>query len=57
MNPLIREAAESIQLGWLLGILTVLFLATFLYWVWWAYAPSRRDQHDEAAQLPFMDGD
>ena len=57
MNPLLREAANSIQLGWLLGILTVLFLATFLYWVWWAYSPANKESHDEAAQLPFMDGE
>jgi cbb3-type cytochrome oxidase subunit 3 len=57
MNPLIREAANSVQMGWLLALLTVLFFLSFVYWIWWAYTPSNRQAHEEAAELPFMDGD
>ena len=57
MNPLIREAAGSVQMGWLLALLTVLFFLSFLYWIWWAYTPAHRKAHEEAAELPFMDGD
>jgi cbb3-type cytochrome oxidase subunit 3 len=57
MNPLIREAVGSVQLTWILGLMTVLFLASFLYWVWWAYTPKHKEYHEEAAQLPFMDGE
>lgn len=57
MNPLLHQAASSISMTWLLGALTVLFFLSFLYWTWWAYTPRNRQAHEEAAQMPFMDGD
>lgn len=44
------------------GLATILCMAAFLLVVVWAYAPSRRRQFDEAANLPFeedqrQDGD
>lgn len=57
MNPLTREAAASIEMGWLLGLMTAVFFVTFLYWVWYAYAPSRRKVMDDAAMLPFDGGE
>ena len=56
MNPLIREAADSVQLGWLLGLMTILFLVAFLGWAWWAYAPSRRALMEEYGRIPFDEG-
>lgn len=55
MNPIIRAAVDSIQLGWVLGIMTVVFVAAFVFWTWYAYAPSHRRRMDEAAQLPLHD--
>ena len=57
MNPVLNLAAESVSLGWLLGVMTVFFLASFLGWIWWAYTPKHKAMMDEAAMLPFMDGD
>lgn len=57
MNPILNLAAESVTLGWLLGIMTVFFLVSFLGWIWWAYTPSHRAMMDEAALLPFTDGE
>jgi cbb3-type cytochrome oxidase subunit 3 len=57
VNPVLEAAAESVTLGWLMGILTVFFLASFLAWVWWAYTPRHKAMMDEAALLPFADGD
>jgi cbb3-type cytochrome oxidase subunit 3 len=57
VNPVLELAAESVSLGWLLGIMTVFFLASFLAWVWWAYRPKHRAMLEEAALLPFKDGD
>jgi hypothetical protein len=34
MNPLLQEAAGAIQGGWLMGVMTAVFLAAFLGWVW-----------------------
>lgn len=56
MNPLIKEAAQSVQLGWLLGAMTILFLVAFLGWAWWAYAPSRRELMEEYGRIPFDEG-
>ena len=57
MNPILELAAESIKLEWLLGFMTVFFLAVFLAWIWWAYTPKHKKMLDEAALLPFTDGD
>jgi cbb3-type cytochrome oxidase subunit 3 len=56
MSQLMREAGTTVELGWLLGVLTAVFFASFLFWVWYAYAPSRKSIMDEASRMPF-DGD
>ncbi len=43
-------------MGWLLGIMTVVFLAIFLGWVWYAYRPKHRDLMEELGRMPFTDG-
>jgi cbb3-type cytochrome oxidase subunit 3 len=53
MNPLFHEAAQMAQLGWLMGVTTVLFLLAFMGWTAWAFAPSRRAEMDRASRLPF----
>jgi cbb3-type cytochrome oxidase subunit 3 len=57
VNPVLELAAESVSLGWLMGIMTVFFLVSFLAWVWWAYASERKAMMDEAALMPFLDGE
>ena len=57
MNPLIREAAGSVGLTWMMGVMTAVFLVFFVGWTWWAYAPRRREAMERAARLPFDDGD
>lgn len=56
MNPLLNEASASVGMGWLLGVMTVVFFAIFLGWVWYAWSPGNRHIMDEAAQLPFTEG-
>lgn len=57
MNPVLNLAAESVNLGWLLGVMTAFFLVSFLGWVWWAYTPRHKEMMEEAAMLPFAEGD
>jgi len=57
MNPVLELAAESVRLGWLLGIMTIFFLVAFLAWVWYAYTPKHKALMDEAAMMPFAEGD
>jgi cbb3-type cytochrome oxidase subunit 3 len=40
-----------------MGIMTAFFLLSFLGWVWWAYTPRHKEMMEEAAMLPFMEGD
>jgi len=56
MNPLLHEAANSVQMGWLLGLMTVVFLALFIGWIAWTYAPRHKAAMDEYARLPLDDG-
>lgn len=52
MNPIYRAGAETAQHVWVMGAMTVLFLACFLGWTWWAFARGNRSRMDEAALLP-----
>jgi cbb3-type cytochrome oxidase subunit 3 len=57
VNPLIEEARNTVQMGWLLGTMTVVFLAVFVGWFIWAYDPGRKEEMDKAARMPFNDGE
>jgi cbb3-type cytochrome oxidase subunit 3 len=56
VNPLVREAAGAVQLGWLLGVMTVVFFAVFLAWIWYAWSPANRAAMEEARHMPFTEG-
>jgi len=56
MNPAFRAAAETIELAWIMGVMTVLFMVCFLGWTWWAFRAKNQDRMAQDAQLPFMDG-
>jgi cbb3-type cytochrome oxidase subunit 3 len=43
-------------MGWLLGAMTVVFLAIFLAWVFYAYRPKHRQLMEELGRMPFTDG-
>jgi cbb3-type cytochrome oxidase subunit 3 len=36
--------------------MTLLFIAGFLGWVWYAYRPANREKFEDAARLPFEEG-
>lgn len=56
MNPIFREAAASVTMGWVLGVTTVLFLGAFLFWTWWAWTAGNKAKWEAASRLPFTDG-
>ncbi len=56
MNPLIEAASRSVSLGWVMGLLTVFFLAYFIGWAWWAFLPKNKQRFEEAAHMPLSDG-
>lgn len=57
MSDAFHTMAGSADLGWVLGLTTLLFIATFLYWTWWAFRPANREKMDEAGRLPFDGGE
>ena len=56
MNPLLSDAARSVEMGWLLGLTTVLFFGCFLAWVWYAYTPKHQELFEDAARMPLEEG-
>ena len=56
MNPLLKEAAASVRLVWVLGIMTVVFLTSFVYWVWWAWTGKNKARWEADSRLPLNDG-
>ena len=57
MNPAFQQAAQTARLGWLMGVMTIVFIACFVGWAWWAYSTKNRQAMTEASMLPFTTGD
>ncbi len=55
MNPIFRTAAENTDLGWLLGLTTIFFMASFAWWIWYAYRPANRDVMAAHGRMPLDD--
>ena len=45
------------DMGTFRGIFTLVFMALFIGLIIWAYSSGRKKDFDEAANLPFADGD
>jgi cbb3-type cytochrome oxidase subunit 3 len=56
VNPVFRAAAESAQLGWVMGVMTVVFLGVFLAWTWYAWNPDNKQLMQDMAAMPLNDG-
>jgi cbb3-type cytochrome oxidase subunit 3 len=57
MNPVFQAAAATARLGWLMGILTGLFLVCFAGWTWWAYSSGNKALMEEVGRMPLNEGD
>jgi cbb3-type cytochrome oxidase subunit 3 len=57
MNPIYREAAVHVQGAWIMGVMTLLFIACFIGWTWWAYSAKNRARMEQASRLPLTTGD
>ena len=55
MNPLIEAAQDGLTQGWLMGVMTIFFLSTFVGWAIWAWAPFNRKLMEAAAGMPLDD--
>ena len=56
MNPVFHAAAQSAQLGWVMGVMTAVFLGVFLAWAWYAWNPANKAMMNEMAAMPLSDG-
>ena len=56
MNPVFLAAAESARLGWVMGVMTVVFLGVFLGWTWYAWNPANKQLMQDMAAMPLNDG-
>lgn len=56
MQAIRDAAAQGNDLGWLMGLMTIVFLGVFVGWAFWAWMPSRRAAMEAAANLP-LEGD
>ncbi len=56
MNPVFQAAADTARLGWVMGILTAVFLVCFVGWTWWAYSSRNKALMEEASRMPFSEG-
>lgn len=56
MNPIFQAAGETARLGWLMGILTVLFLICFVGWTWWTYSSRNKALMERMSRMPIGDG-
>ncbi len=57
MNPVLHEAAHNAPYGWVVGVVTLVFIVVFVSWVWWLFARTNRKRFDDAARLPLANGD
>jgi cbb3-type cytochrome oxidase subunit 3 len=56
VNPVYETAREVVTGGWVMGLMTLVFLLFFLAWTAWAWAPRNRQKMIDAAAMP-LDGE
>lgn len=55
MDPVVKEASETAQHTWLIGVATALFAAAFLGLLIWLWVVRSKGDYEEAARLPLED--
>jgi cbb3-type cytochrome oxidase subunit 3 len=57
VNNVLRAGAETAELGTLMGLATIVFVAALVGWTTWAWWPGRREQMEAAGRIPLEGGD
>ncbi len=55
MNPVFAQATGIAEHAWIMGVVTIVFIACFLGAIWWAFARRNRARFERAARLPLME--
>jgi cbb3-type cytochrome oxidase subunit 3 len=56
LSHITHDVAATASYGWVLGLTTAFFLATFVGWVFTMYRASAKPLLDAAARLPLEEG-
>ncbi len=48
----LKEGAAMAQMGWLMGVMTIVFTITMVGWILWTWWPSHRAKLEAAARMP-----
>ena len=52
MNPVIAEGVSTVSGTWIMGVMTGLFLAVFVGFGLWAWAPGNKAAMEAAGRIP-----
>ena len=55
MNDVLAQAEGLARHGWIVGIITIVFIVCFAGWVAWTFASRNRERMEEAARLPLTE--
>jgi cbb3-type cytochrome oxidase subunit 3 len=55
MNTVLQQAAATANLGWVMGLNTIMFMGIFVAWSLYLWSPSRKQELDNAGNLPLED--
>ncbi len=57
MNHVLAQTSGLVEYAWVMGLTTLLFLACFVGWTWWAYSSANRERMERAARMPLAEDD
>ncbi len=55
MNHVLGQGAGTVEHAWIMGLVTIVFLAVFVGLIWWTYSRRNRARMEQAARLPLED--
>lgn len=53
----LKEGAAMAQMGWIMGVMTIIFTAIMVAWILWTWWPGHRAALEAASMLPFDEED
>lgn len=53
----LKAGAATAQMGWLMGVMTIVFATTMVAWIVWTWWPGHRAALEAASRLPLDEED
>ncbi len=57
MSPIVHQVSQTTDLGWVMGVMTLVFLGSFMAWSWYAWNPKNKAIHEASSLLPLDDSE